>query len=553
MVGDGPPKALEDTGEEAAGSTAVDIRAGSAVGRNRWSDAWNGLLLRSARTWPDLVLAGLLAAATFVVHDVAYMLSAPFWTDEAWVAVSTKFPLSELPQVTASTPIGWSFLIRLVPFGGDERLRIVPLLFAAATVVAAYAYLRSLPWPGLLLSRTAAVLGGVSILLMPAMLARNDLKQYTADAFLTLLMWWLVSRLESKWTRRRLIDIGVAATVGFLFSAVGLFVGVAAFASILVVAALRRQWRRAGETAVIGVISGVLLIITFLIFYRPGIPAGLNDYWRGFYLPVGEGGKATFDYLSDHGHILASGLGLVSLTLASLLVLSGVTTLFWLRRSVLAICTPVLLIEMIILGAVKEYPLFDVRTSLFLSTALVVTAAIGVAGIATVVSRAHPAFGIAVAVLAAFLFVINPTVRHGIRQQSIPPENMRTPTDYLAAHKNPGDVVVVPMNSSWGFAYYWDRGTPAPERVDTNVVGFLAVFPDQSDILVASDRTPEAISAVMDEAVAAMTANGPAARIWFVGQHLTVAETAAYLEAAKAHGLVRNQVGPFGPTLFTRK
>ncbi|MDQ2740017.1 MAG: hypothetical protein M3Y35_15655 [Actinomycetota bacterium] len=84
----------------------------------------------------DMLLAGLLALATFLVHDVGYMFSHPFWTDEAWVAISTRLPLHQITQVTASTPIGWSALLRLVFFGGDERLRAVPLLFSALTVVA---------------------------------------------------------------------------------------------------------------------------------------------------------------------------------------------------------------------------------------------------------------------------------------------------------------------------------------------------------------------------------------------------------------------------------
>lgn len=58
--------------------------------------------------------------ATLVVHEVGYMVSAPFWTDEAWVAISSKLPLSQLHEVSASTPVGWSFVLSLVVGGGDE-------------------------------------------------------------------------------------------------------------------------------------------------------------------------------------------------------------------------------------------------------------------------------------------------------------------------------------------------------------------------------------------------------------------------------------------------
>jgi hypothetical protein len=86
-------------------------------------------------SWPDVLLAGLLAMATLVVHDVGYMLSTPFWTDEAWVAISTKLPFSQLHDVSASAPLGCSFLLRLVVGGADERLLSAALAGCVALLV----------------------------------------------------------------------------------------------------------------------------------------------------------------------------------------------------------------------------------------------------------------------------------------------------------------------------------------------------------------------------------------------------------------------------------
>jgi len=196
------------------------------------------------------------------------------------VAISTKLPLRQIAHVSASTPVGWSLMLRLVLIGGDERLRIVPLVFSALTVITAYAYARSLPWPRLWLGRLAAVLAGVAALLVPSALVRDDLKQYTADAFVTLVILWLVSRLEAGWTRRRLVNLGVVVVAGFLFSAVSAFVGAAAFGSVVLVALVGRRWRRLAESAVAGTATGVLLLLIFVVLYRPGIPAGLKTTGR---------------------------------------------------------------------------------------------------------------------------------------------------------------------------------------------------------------------------------------------------------------------------------
>lgn len=71
---------------------------------------------RAAGEYLAVAALGLLVLA---VHDVAYLLRTPFWVDEAWVAVTTRFPLSQLPAVTSSNPIGWSALLRLVTMPGQ--------------------------------------------------------------------------------------------------------------------------------------------------------------------------------------------------------------------------------------------------------------------------------------------------------------------------------------------------------------------------------------------------------------------------------------------------
>ncbi|GGL98750.1 hypothetical protein GCM10011594_18300 [Nakamurella endophytica] len=491
----------------------------------------------------DAALASVLTLLTFVVHDVPYLLTAPFWTDEAWVAISTRLPLSELPRITASTPVGWSLLLRLVVVGGPERLRLVPLLFAAATVAAAYWYGRTLPWPRLLAARIAGVLTGVAALLLPSALYRDDLKQYTADAFVTVLLLGLTTRVgrdsrHPPW--RALLPLAVTAVVGFLFSAVAVFVLGAVLASIGLTQLVARRWADAARTAAVGAGAAVPLLAVFVLLYRPGMPQGLTDYWSGNYLPLSRGPAAVWRFVAHGIAALDADLGTGPVVLTVLLVSLGVLTVVRLGRPDVALVVPVLLVELLVLGAVRQYPLFNLRTSHFALTALAVTAAVGVAGACLALSRWRVQAALVCATVAIAFFTVG--VRHLVHGHPLPHEDVRTPVQDILALRRPGDVVVVNSASNWGFAYYWPIGRPVTAPSADNLQGFVAVFPDQPDILLASDTTPETIDATLN-AARTRALRHPGGRIWLVHEHMHADQVRATLAWEQLNAVSVQTVG----------
>src|SRR3954452_2439045 len=158
-------------------STAVDsASAGSTPpARRSWLRTTAGIGLNVT----DGILAIGAGVMVVFVHDLKFWLSIPYWLDEAWVVDSVRAPLSLVPRLAATTPLGWILLLRLVPHGGLERQRLVPLIFAGLAVSAAYLLGRELG----LTRFTAGLATATAALLSPAMLIRNDLKQYTAEAF----------------------------------------------------------------------------------------------------------------------------------------------------------------------------------------------------------------------------------------------------------------------------------------------------------------------------------------------------------------------------------
>ena len=491
-----------------------------------------------------LAVAGL-GLLVLAVHNVGYLLRAPFWTDEAWVAVTTRFPLSQLPALTSSTPIGWSTLLRLVTVSGQQTGRLLPLAFAGAAVVVAYWLARRLRWPWAPASVLAGLLAAAGALLVPAMLARDDLKQYTADACLSLLVLALTARLETGWSRRRLAALSVSIWGGLLFSDAAAFTGAAALGAVLLVQLARRDGRRLAEAAVMAAVTAGLMAAVYLAFYARAVVPGLTAYWKAFYLPAGHGLHASVTFVTGQFAAHHASFGLGPAWLAIPLVLAGLITLAWLGHAATAIAAAALWPEMLALSALHKYPFLDLRTSTFLFAVTAVIAAIGVGGLGALLRSglaragvAPLAAGLAAAGLAAvaaggFAAAAAPDAR----TSQIPREDVRTPVRYVRAHAAPGDVILVNAASNWGFAYYWPIGRPAARPDPSDLQGYQAYFPGQPRIIVARNREPAAIAAALGQALARARRHH-CARVWLVRTHLSGPERAAWRAAQQRDGVV---------------
>src|SRR5271157_171053 len=188
------------------------------------------------------------------------------------------------------------------------------------------------------------------------MLVRDDLKQYTADACMALLVLALTSRLEREWSRLGLVALSTAVWGGMLFSDASAFAGVAAFWAVCVVQLAQRAWRRLAEVAAVGAGTAVLMLCVYEGFDACAAVPGLTAYWSNFYLPVGKGLHADIKFVPSHFSAVGAYFGLGPAWLALPLVLAGLVTIFRLGRPATAITAAVLWPEMLAVSAAQKYP-----------------------------------------------------------------------------------------------------------------------------------------------------------------------------------------------------
>jgi hypothetical protein len=469
-------------------------------------------------------LAAVVGLSVLLVHDVPYLLHHPFWLDEAWVADAVRARLGLVPSLSSSTPVGWTFLLRLVPFGGPERLRLVPLAFAMLAAAAGYLFGRELR-----LTRFATgILTGAAVLLSPALLIRDDLKQYTAEAFACVLVWLLVARLENEWRLRRLAAIAVTASAGMLFANTVIFVGVAAMASLGLECLVRRHFRRlAAIVAASAVMLGAGLAI-YAELIRPQITQNLVSYWAPHYMPT-TSWSAAFSFLNQQLHHLGPYLGFGSLIVDAVLVLAGVAALVWLGRPALAAMFPLTLAVVIAASGARKYPFGDPRTSTFWLVAAPLVMAVAVAAAGRLAARIDRRAALAVA--AAALAVWVPFTDAYIWSHLLPgTEDVRSEVAYLDAHLRHGDVVIVSYAASYAFAYYYPQAEPSfvPDTEGPNA--HVPAYPNVPWIIVMQNRQAADVSNALAAARAEIAAEpaGARGRIWIIRSHLQSAEITAW-------------------------
>ncbi|GIF49557.1 hypothetical protein DFJ67_4834 [Asanoa ferruginea] len=477
-----------------------------------------------------------LVAATLAIHDVPAALRPPYWLDEAWVAASVRFPISDLPVVTSSTPLGWTALLRLVP--GFDRLRLLPIAFLVLSVLAGYALAAVVRWPSRAHRIGAGLVTGLAVALLPAQQVRHDLKQYTADAAVALLLLVVAGLVEAGgYPRQRLALLLATASAGMLVSHTTVLVGGCVVGGLLVAALARGLRRQAVEVAVTGALMLAVFVAGYAGLDRRGNNGAMDSYWQDFFPSVGHLPGFLGDRLTD----LRPYLG-VPWPVLLLLAAAGVVTVARLGRPALACGAAFLLPAAVLAGLAHQYPLLDLRTSHFLLVCLTAFATLGVAGLATaaggLLARRSRAGGavvaavLAAAVLGGYVWATADWLRFGGTDPALGTrspaltEDVRDPAAYVWAHRHPGDVVLVSGSAAFGFADYWPE-RPGHRPDPATAVGWQPTYADPA-IVVSPGRDPAAIHAGLLEATGLAAKSGPGAVVWLIRSHQSGEEKVAW-------------------------
>ncbi|MEP7012590.1 MAG: glycosyltransferase family 39 protein [Acidobacteriota bacterium] len=220
-----------------------------------------------------------------------YLANPSLWVDEAAVARNVLdrgfahlFGALDYGQVA---PPGFLLGVKLSAclFGGSEyALRLVPLLAGLAGPPLFYLVARAILRPG-----GAIVATGFFSLAAPLIFFAADLKQYSTDVAMTLVVLGLALRLgRSELSARGVFGYSAGVALALFFSQAAVFMVTAAGAVLLVDAFVRRLPDR-GPRAVLVATWAVAVLSTFAhgrSVLSPLDQAYLHRFWSPGFLPV---------------------------------------------------------------------------------------------------------------------------------------------------------------------------------------------------------------------------------------------------------------------------
>lgn len=499
-------------------------------------------------------LTWLVVAAGTILRLGRYLDNRSLWLDESFLAINVDgkswSQLFGTLDFLQTAPVGFLLAVKSAVrlFGdGELALRLVPFVSSIAALVLFRAVARRvLPAP-------AALFALVLFACSPVLLYQSsELKQYSSDVAVALLLVWLALRAERGgpgW--RGLLPLALVAPVAVWFSFPAIIVLGAAYATIAV-RALRRGERK------LAVMVTALAATWLASFGAVYLVASSNVGAVSSALFAGEGGHGGFKP-ADIVHGLWSTFvdpgGFQDGTNALAVLLAVVGVLWLVRRGEHLVLIVVPVVLAVLAALLDAYPLGG-RFSLFLVPFLFVLVAAG-AGLATAESRSP-----AITAILLFLFVAVPPVARAGADLLRPPsrENLKPLLRTLVAGWRAGDSLYVFRNTQYTLRYYatckdcdpsgssfpWPtRLAPAPPAGEEFAPALESVPPT---VVVGVQGQP---ATEIPADLARLPATG---RVWFLFSHVTqfqgVDEEVLLLSAVEKRGRLLEKRTETGASLY---
>jgi hypothetical protein len=407
---------------------------------------------------------GFLAIGT-LLRLRQFLFDRSLWLDESFLALNIihRSPLGLLSPLDyhQGAPLGFLILEKLVTLslGSSEMaLRLLPFVFGIASLFLFKAVAGRFLMPG-----AAAIAVGLFAILEPLIYYSGEVKQYSSDVAIALLLYLLCDSLfEQPVRRRRIVVFSLIAAIAIWFSHPSALILAGAGVSFLW-GALHHNDRR---SLLLLSVPGLLWLSSFSVFYLISLRGLCADskllaYWQDTFPPASTSFEAGSRWLVNSIFGLFSDpVGLQFTGIAAVAVVLGAYTFFAQNRTrFILLLAPVAFT--LLASAFHRYP-FRGRLLLFLVPSVILLIAAGLGTIRVKTRQSLPLLSVLLIGLLFFHPAVNASTCF-IHPRTT--GEIRRVIEYVGNHRLPGDILYLYYASEIPFKYYSERHLIEPMDV----------------------------------------------------------------------------------------
>ena len=448
--------------------TAIDVASATGPPLTREVAVPRGQITREPSLLVQRVIWTTLAVG-IVLRLWQYLLNRSLWLDEAYLTLNLTHRsfagLMKPLDFDQGAPLGFLWLEKLAlrAFGsGEYALRLLPLLAGVASLFLFYKLAKSI-----LPATAVAVALGLFALSPSLIYYSSEVKQYSLDVAITILLYWLAFRgSREQWSALRIGLFGLLGAAAIWLSHPATFVLAAIAITFIVALAARKEWARLARFAPAFLTWGLSLVFCYFLSLRSlSHNHDLLAYWRSEFMPLPPHSVSDLKWLMDSFFdFFGEAAGLQFKALAGFAFLVGGARLFRSQREQLALLLGPGILTLAASG-MHKYP-FGGRLMLFLVPAALLLMAQGVEEVRRAAGR-HSAI---LAGTLIFLLFLDPAmfIVHHFAEPRVevdhpgvmPPEEIKPVMAYIGSHRQANDFVYLFYASQPAYEYYSERGKP---------------------------------------------------------------------------------------------
>jgi len=415
---------------------------------------------RALRWYHSPVFIGLIIVAGVAVRVLQFLHGRDLWHDEASLALNIEArSYSELLKpldYEQAAPAGFLILTKmaLTVFGNNDfSIRTVPFAASLASLFLMWGLARRWVRPSGVPLALALFAASTSFIDFSA-----NLKQYTSDAAITMLILWCADLVATaaegaRWRPFLLFGVLGAMAVWFSFTATFVLAGVGACLGAYFL--LRRDWKGIASLAPVGAAWAVSFGIYFAICLRT---ASNNDfllkYWAGSFMPLPPKhlSDLTWFMTAFSGMFTDTALGLIQAGLGVFAFVLGCVVYAMGNRLRLSLLLAPIAVTLLASG-IHKYPFAD-RLLIFLAPVLL----LGMGeGFGFLVERARGRYAVVALVFLACLGADQGIYAARRCAQPYEMQEITPVMEYLKTHRQPGDTIYVYHYADRAVLYYAER------------------------------------------------------------------------------------------------